>query len=110
MPEHELFNPDDRLHPPDAGMSLLTTLHAAGPDSIPVDGELRGADDLTAWEAEQVAYWLEPQRTCTAIMETRGEKMLDDLLLLAARACFKHRIHMPSRVRSAAIWHGIEPL
>ena len=43
-------------------------------------------------------------------MQQAGGEMLSDLMALAARACRHHRIHMPSRVRSAAIHHGVEPL
>lgn len=93
----------------DHDASLDAFLFAGVAGAVPeIPNEVRG-NMLTAPDAERLAYWLENQMVCTQLMKDHGDAGLDRLLHLAAACCAHHGIRMPPRVKSAAVWHGIQP-
>ena len=91
----------------DAGDLLLSAPLDPIEDLSVFDGPNTG---FAPQEISFLAKWLEQQTTCTAIMKQHGDDGLHKIMIWTAQACSDHDVPMPPRIRSVAIFNGIDPL
>jgi|TARA_R110000823_G_scaffold240607_1_gene365514 hypothetical protein len=87
----------------------LETLLFECPDNPIADlAAFRGpVDSFDKWEVAKFALWLEPQSTCTKILDQLGDEGLHTVMLHIANACAHHGIHMPPRIAAVATVNDI---
>ena len=92
----------------DPHVALETLLFECPDDPI---GDLAAfrvpVDAYDKWTVAKFALWLEPQATCTKILDQYGDVGLHTVMIFVANACSHYEIHMPPRIAAVAAVNDI---